>query len=234
MMKKLLFLLLIYSCKLNAQNIISCAGSNWSGPYRQLCAIDGTSPLQIDVCPVNPACSNQSQWQNINSSGSAAAFNSLTSGTNNSAAMVVGGSASLNYANTGIINANECNGAACGTLLGSGLTSYALLVGNGTVNVKVANAALLSDSFGDLTIPGNLTVLGNIIGSGSISLIQFTNLYSVAGTALPTCNLSNVATIAWVSDGNSATLGTVYTGSGSIKIEVECIYTGSTYEWLIH
>jgi len=46
--------------------------------------------------------------------GGSSAFNAITSGTNTTAAMVVGSGASLNYAGTGVVNASEIDGVIQG------------------------------------------------------------------------------------------------------------------------
>jgi hypothetical protein len=59
-------------------------------------------------------------------------------------------------------------------------------------------------------------------------------VFSAAGTALPTCNSTNVLDMATVSDApaGSLTPGTAYaSGGGSIKVWEQCAYSGSAYTW---
>lgn len=93
-------------------------------------------------------CSNGSAWVAVSASASASGFNTLTSGTNTAAAMVIGTGASLSTIGTGSINASTLGGAT--------------FASPGTIGGTTPGAA----SFTNLTIAnsGNL-LLGYITGS---------------------------------------------------------------------
>lgn len=59
-------------------------------------------------------------------------------------------------------------------------------------------------------------------------------LYSVAGTALPSCTSSINGQEAVVSDATSPTYMGAYSGSGGITTAVICSYNGSTHSWKTH
>jgi hypothetical protein len=59
-------------------------------------------------------------------------------------------------------------------------------------------------------------------------------LYSAAGTALPTCNSSSNGVQLEVSDATSPTYMGAYTSGGAITAAVICSYNGSAYSWLTH
>lgn len=66
-MKKILFLIFIATSA--AAQTISCAGSNWTGTLWQMCVIDNSNPIVINICTINPGCTNQSQWQVVGGGG---------------------------------------------------------------------------------------------------------------------------------------------------------------------
>src|SRR5580698_10129707 len=66
-MKKILFLIFIVTSA--AAQTISCAGSNWTGILWQMCVIDNSNPIVINICTINPGCTNQSQWQVVGGGG---------------------------------------------------------------------------------------------------------------------------------------------------------------------
>lgn len=69
---------------------------------------------------------------------------------------------------------------------------------------------------------GSAWVAGSCAGYGVV-------LYS----ALPTCNSSTVLSRGAISDATLATPGSTAAGGGTVKIGVECIYTGLVYRWII-
>lgn len=71
-MKKTILLTILLSSVGLAQNYpppVSCAGSNWAANYWQACIVDNSNPIVYNICTNNPRCTQQSQWQNIGSSG---------------------------------------------------------------------------------------------------------------------------------------------------------------------
>lgn len=86
--------------------------------------------------------------------GSSGSFGSLTGGTNTTAAMVVGSGASLNPTGTGIINANQVNGAA--------VPASATVLGSNSSQQPVDNSSLIPTLAADNAFTGT----GNSFASG--------------------------------------------------------------------
>ncbi len=112
--------------------------------------------------------------------GGSTGFDTITSGTNTSAAMLVGSGASFGPTGTGTISANQVNGAtipASQTCLGSNSSSQLIAGtcsgGGGGGGAPLSQIGSLPNSFGTVTFP---IPIGNIVaGSGTIA-----NLYVVA------------------------------------------------------
>lgn len=68
-MKKILSLIFIVTSAAAQSPPISCAGSNWTGTLWQQCVIDNSNPIVINICTINPGCTNQSQWQVVGGGG---------------------------------------------------------------------------------------------------------------------------------------------------------------------
>jgi hypothetical protein len=81
------------------------------------------------------------------------------------------------------------------------------------------------------TIVGHTDFAGNVY----VPSINPQVLYSVAGTALPTCASGTNGRTAIVSDGTSPTFGGTYgSGGGTVTWPVVCSFNGSTYSWLFY
>lgn len=147
---------------------------------------------------------------------------------------------------TGTLNTT---GIVDGAALSANITNTASGAGSKLADIQVASSSVFNiDMSGDLTLPsGYLLFNTNLFlsrvstgtlqigstSSNSLGAIKMANwqagiLYSIAGTALPTC--SGVAgAYATVSDATSATPGGAYSGSGSNNVAVHCNGTN----WII-
>jgi hypothetical protein len=152
------------------------------------------------------------------------------------------GADSLEYNTTGFNNTAVGQGAG-----GSGSATFpANSNATGTNNTFVGSNAMP----GSATQQDHLTVIGAdavgtcsdcvVLGRNSDIVqipngIQFTKVYSVAGTPLPSCAAAALLQHLAVSDATADTPGTAYVGSGTYTIGIQCIYnsSGSAYTWII-
>ncbi len=160
-------------------------------------------------------------------SGGSPAFSGISSGTNTTAAMVVGTGASLNYSGSGTINASSLSGATFANpgSIGSGTPGTGVFT-TLTGNSSITSTGLLTASNGLTMTTGALSLTST---SGSINSTGLTGLtYSLSsGTAAitaPTLNLNTSAT------GNTAignSTGTfALTSSGGLNVSTGGALTG--------
>src|SRR5215472_6008275 len=107
-------------------------------------------------------CANGTLTKVQGGGGSGTGFNALSSGTNTTAAMVVGTGGSLNYTGMGSINATTLAGSSIGT---SGAT------------IPLLNA---NNTFGGTQTVNNITISGTCTGCGASG--AFSNLTSATNT----------------------------------------------------
>lgn len=120
-----------------------------------------------------PFAYNGTVFCQLNSAaGGSTAFGTLTSGTNTAAAMVVGAGATLNPASTGVVNANQANGAtipASAPLVGVNASNQIVLASPFATNAQAATYQVLASDFtGYKTITvasGTFTI--TLVASGS-------------------------------------------------------------------
>jgi hypothetical protein len=112
-------------------------------------------------------------------------------------------------------------------------TQYANAFGFGQgAATNAANTGVLGNSSVTDIYLGSTTPAALLHSHGS----QFGGtVYSVAGTALPTCAAGTLLDRLAVSDATVATPGTTYAGSGTFTVAVQCTFnsSGSVYTWII-
>lgn len=117
------------------------------------------------------------------------------------------------------------------TCIDHGVTAYVqwALLTNGGSGYSSAPTVTVSG--------GGSAAITAILGTGGTlqTSWQSGTVYSVAGTALPSCASTTLLQRLAVSDATSATPGTTYAGGGPYTIPVECIFnaTGSVYSWIV-
>lgn len=121
---------------------------------------------------------------------------------------------------------------------GSAYTSTAECIsGGGTVSWWVSSAhALGGEAFTQIFTANNAGATYNIasITQLMVKLTQPSQIYSAAGTALPTCGSTVNGEQAIVSDALTPAFMSVYTSGGTTTASVICSYNGTVYNWLIH
>lgn len=127
-------------------------------------------------------------WQP--SSGGSSAFSSITSGTNTTAAMVVGSGATLAATGTGTITATAVPASGItGTTLASGVVTSSLTT-VGTIGIGVWNGTVVAGQYGGtgvantgktMTIGGNFTMSGAFTFAGTVTA-NTTVTYPTTGT----------------------------------------------------
>lgn len=102
------------------------------------------------------------------SGGGSGAFSAITSGTNTAAAMVVSTGATLNPAGTGVINANQFNGAVVAPSLGVVATNVSAQFIAATA-ATIPNNTLMGNQSGGTATPAALTApqVGTVFASGT-------------------------------------------------------------------
>ncbi len=163
--------------------------------------------------------------------GGTPAFSGISSGTNTTAAMVVGSGATLNFSGSGTINASTLGGATFaapgaigGGTAGSGtfttLTSIGLtsLGTTGASNVNIATAGTGSTTIGNGTGTFSLTSSGglNVTVGGALTGVASIDTIGVSATALTFAGagtISSTTTSALTLD--SGTSGDVNLGTGA-------------------
>lgn len=83
----------------------------------------------------------------------------------------------------------------------------------------------------------NLSLQEVVAGSQYVGGVSYAEAHQlqdpVIVSALPTCSAATLYQRRGVTDANSLTLGGVATGGGTNKVAVECVNTGSAYEWVV-
>ena len=175
------------------------------------------------------ACGFSNDWHTVTPSAGSAAFGSLASGTNNSASMLVGSGASLGVSGSGVLNANQFNGAAVSPSLSClGTNSLSQLVSgscSGSGSSPAGSSGALqynnSGSFGGLGLGTTTTVYhGNASGVGTFAPVNLTsdisNILPVAngGTGTSTPSLVQGANITITGTWPNQTIASSGTGGG--------------------
>jgi hypothetical protein len=189
-------------------------------------ALSGTNYNKIEFPPYNAGATEYCVWLTATSGSATLGKVGCTSAISNPT-----------------VNVNLQDGMAFGS-------AYAANMDAGDVYYKIlhtSNAAGDSSSLPAANTTGSITAAGGFVGNltGNITGNVTGNLtgvvlpyvlYSVGGTALPTCNSGIQGEQAVVSDASSPTYMGTYTGSGSppITMAVICSYNGTTYAWLTH
>lgn len=152
-------------------------------------AATNTTGVNGAAVPASQTCvgtNSSSQIVTASCSGSSA-FSSITSGTNTAAAMVVSTGASLNPGGTGVVNANQINGAvvpASAALLGSNSSSQtAAVTTSGCFNVTSTVASV------NAPINAQTGTTYTILTTDACKLVTFSNAASIAVT-LPVATTS--------------------------------------------
>lgn len=134
-------------------------------------AVQPNSYVGLLVCTANcssPYGQTWGPWSGTGGSGSAS-FSAITSGTNNTAAMVVDSGASLNPTGTGVINANQVNGSAVPA-------SVAVLGSNSSRQLVAATSAGIVSTLGYTP-----AAIANLPATGLLAYYQFNE---TSGTVL--------------------------------------------------
>lgn len=140
-------------------------------------------------CPVSVTPNQLKTF--IGSGGGSSAFGSLTSGTNTSAAMIVGSGASLSPTGSGTLNANQVNGASVpssAAVLATNSSSQPVAASTtGTGSVVLANSpALVTPNLGtpSALVLTNATGLPNasVIGLGTLATANAVSPPALGGT----------------------------------------------------
>lgn len=135
---------------------------------------DALTNVPTDLIVYNSTASslqkyNGSTWANIGGGGGSSAFNDITSGTNTSAAMVVGSGASIAVTGTGTIAATSLNGTISST-------STATTQSQSDNSTKVATTAYVDTGLGTkqatLVSGTNIKTINgsSVLGSGDLSV----------------------------------------------------------------
>lgn len=162
------------------------------------------------AAPTNGQCATWSGTVGLLTStacGGAVAFNAITSGTNTTAAMVVGAGASLNFTSTGTINASSLGGAtfaAPGTIGGTtpGIGDFSAL------NCGVLNTtACVLTGFGSTS--GFATFTWPAVAGTSTNPVVSSNYFSMPALVLPGSGSGSATIIPQAAAGTpTLTLGT--------------------------
>jgi hypothetical protein len=80
-MKKILFLTFI-ATSAAAQSPVSCVGSNWTANLWQMCVVDNSVPVTVNMCTTNPGCTQQTQFQCISCGNAGTNVTSVTGTAN--------------------------------------------------------------------------------------------------------------------------------------------------------
>lgn len=123
-------------------------------------------------------------WQATSSSAISLPFSGITSGTNTTAAMVVGAGASLDFTSTGTIDANKVNGAT--------VPASASVVGTNSSKQLIAATSVLVTGIIDGTAPVTITTSTPITLGGTYKSGYTYNQHATAATAV-TYNLPTAA-----------------------------------------
>lgn len=153
----------------------------------------GQGSLIFNTTDLNTYVWNGTSWEDLTAAGGSTSFTDITSGTNITAAMVVGTGASLTYSGTGTITASDLTCTDCldftefaDSLTLDGATDIAL----GALTLSTSGTGALSfASTGQVTFAGNVnatngldvTVADLTVGGANFSVAQATGNITTAG-----------------------------------------------------